>query len=288
METVLVIGATGNIGVSAVKGALNSGRNVLAIVRNQASADKLVRHIGSDQGVTFVEASVAADDGVQGVVDRVRAGELPGFQHVYSCGKEGPCVFGFRVEDFTPMAQADRPISMLVGGEYITLPMTDITTERLRANMTAMFEAAFCKSRLPISISTLPQLPYLTNIQSPVAYRATLPYLLSQPNPTTWTLCTGAQGDIGTHALPAMSQGALFSFATAACRETAETNVRFNEVYLALRVEVDEDAKAHGVTSASEFAGVYEAVLGREEIRSSRVCVEKVEDLRNVRFTRKF
>ncbi|CEL11651.1 hypothetical protein ASPCAL14751 [Aspergillus calidoustus] len=236
METVLVIGATGNIGVSAVKGALNSGRNVLAVVRNQASADKLVRHIGSDEGITFVEASVTADDGVQGVVDRVRAGELPGFQHVYSC----------------------------VGGEYITLPMTDITTERLRANMTAMFEAAF------------------------FAYRATLPYLLSQQNPTTWTLCTGAQGDIGTHALPAMSQGALFSFATAACRETAETNVRFNEVYLALRVEVDEDAKAHGVTSASEFAGVYEAVLGREEIRSSRVWVEKVEDLRNVRFTRKF
>jgi hypothetical protein len=85
-----------------------------------------------------------------------------------------------------------------------------------------------------------------------------------------------------------MSQGALFSFATAACRETAETNVRFNEVYLALRVEVDEDAKAHGVTSASEFAGVYETILDREEIRSSRVWVEKVEDLRNVRFTRKF
>jgi NAD(P)-dependent dehydrogenase (short-subunit alcohol dehydrogenase family) len=89
METVLIIGATGNIGVSAVKGALHSGRNVLAIVRNQASADKLVRHVGSAEGITFAEASVTADDGVQSVVDRVRAGELPAFQHVYSCGELG-------------------------------------------------------------------------------------------------------------------------------------------------------------------------------------------------------
>ncbi|KAL2786934.1 hypothetical protein BJX66DRAFT_311971 [Aspergillus keveii] len=236
METVLVIGATGNIGVSAVKGALNSGRNVLAIIRSQASADKLIRHIGTAEGITFVEASVTADDGVKSVVDRVRAGELPGFQHVYSC----------------------------VGGEYITLPMKDITTDRLRANMTSMFEAAF------------------------FAYRATLPYLLSQATPTTWTLCTGSQGDIGTHALAAISQGALFSFATAACRETAQTNVRFNEVYLALRVEVDEDARVHGVTSSSEFAGVYEAVLGNEGIRGERVWVERMEDLRDVRVTRKF
>jgi hypothetical protein len=35
-------------------------------------------------------------------------------------------------------------IRWLVGGEYITLPMKDITTERLRTNMTSMFEAAFC------------------------------------------------------------------------------------------------------------------------------------------------
>ncbi|KAL2803350.1 hypothetical protein BJX63DRAFT_412149 [Aspergillus granulosus] len=236
MQTVLVIGATGNIGVSAVKAALNSKRNVLAIVRNQASADKLVRYIGSAEGIAFVEASVTSNDGVKGVVDKVQAGELPSFQHVYSC----------------------------VGGEYITLPLTEITTERFRANMTAMFEAAF------------------------FAYRATIPYLLSQPNPTTWTLCTGSQGDIATHALPAMAQGALFSFATAAARENSETNVRFNEVYLGLRVEVDEDAAMHGVTRASEFAGVYEAILAREEIRSSRVSVERVEELKDIRFMRKF
>jgi len=86
-ETVLIVGATGNIGVAATKGALNSGRNVLAIVRSQNSADKLVKNIGTSKGITFVEADVASDTGVKGVVDKVRAGKLPAFQHVYSCGE---------------------------------------------------------------------------------------------------------------------------------------------------------------------------------------------------------
>lgn len=86
METVLVVGSTGNIGVSAVFGALRSGRKVLAVVRNQASADKLIRAIGSSDNITFVEADIASETGIKGVVDRVRAGELPAFQHVYSCG----------------------------------------------------------------------------------------------------------------------------------------------------------------------------------------------------------
>ncbi len=86
METVLVIGATGNIGVSAVTAALRSKRNVLAIVRNQDSAGKLVKYIGSSDGITFAEANVLSDSGVKGVVDQVRAGKLPSFQHVYSSG----------------------------------------------------------------------------------------------------------------------------------------------------------------------------------------------------------
>lgn len=88
METVLVVGATGNIGVSAVKAALNSGRKVLAVVRNQQSADKLLKHIGipvSDD-LTCIEANILSDSGIRGVVNKVRAGELPSFQHVYSCG----------------------------------------------------------------------------------------------------------------------------------------------------------------------------------------------------------
>ncbi|OIW22620.1 NAD(P)-binding protein [Coniochaeta ligniaria NRRL 30616] len=239
METVLVVGATGNIGVSAVKGALNSHRKVLAIVRNQQSADKLLRHLGSlasDQ-VTCIEADILSDSGVRGVVDQVRAGELPPFQHVYSC----------------------------VGGEYTTTPLKEITTRQLRYNFSTSFEANF------------------------FAYRDTIDYLLEQGHPaSTWTICTGAQGDIAAYPVPAMPQGALFSMATAACRENANTNVRFNEVYLAFRVEVDEDAAQHGVTSASEFASVYEQLLGRPDIRSSRVRVDSIGDLKELKFEKKF
>lgn len=98
VETVLVIGATGNIGVSAVTAALRSGRNVLAVVRNQKSADKLVGYIGSDKGITFVEADVCDDGsaGVKGVVEKVKEGKLPGFQHVFSCGEyDIGCVCGW-------------------------------------------------------------------------------------------------------------------------------------------------------------------------------------------------
>jgi NAD(P)-dependent dehydrogenase (short-subunit alcohol dehydrogenase family) len=86
MQTILVVGATGNIGVSAVTAALRSKYNVLAIVRNQASADKLVKCIGSSEGITIVEADVLSDSGVRGVVDQVRAGKLPSFQHVWASG----------------------------------------------------------------------------------------------------------------------------------------------------------------------------------------------------------
>lgn len=85
-ERVLVIGATGNIGVAAVKGALNSGREVLAIVRNQASAEKLYKHVGSSEGIQVIEADITSDTGVKSVVDQVKAGKLPAFQHVYTCG----------------------------------------------------------------------------------------------------------------------------------------------------------------------------------------------------------
>lgn len=87
MESVLVIGATGNIGVAAVLGALQSKRHVLAIVRNQASVDKLFKHVGTKNGITTIEADIMSEGGVQTVVDQVRAGKLPGFQHVYSAGK---------------------------------------------------------------------------------------------------------------------------------------------------------------------------------------------------------
>lgn len=100
-----------------------------------------------------------------------------------------------------------------------------------------------------------------------VAYRDTIEYLQEQNHSnSTWTICTGSQGDVATFALPAMGQGPLFS-----ALENEKTNVRVDEVYLMFRVEVDEDAAQHGVSSSSEFASVYEGILDNSEIRSSRV-----------------
>jgi hypothetical protein len=82
-----------------------------------------------------------------------------------------------------------------------------------------------------------------------------------------------------------MTQGALFTMSTAAARENEKTNVRFNEVYLCFRVEVDEQAEKHGVTSASE---VYENLLGDEEVRGARVTVREVGDVGRLVWQRKF
>ncbi|KAK8055546.1 hypothetical protein PG993_000773 [Apiospora rasikravindrae] len=236
METVLVVGATGNIGTSAVTAALRSKRQVLAVVRNQKSGEKLFKNLGTSEGVTLVEADVVSDTGLRGVVEQVRAGKLPAFQHVFTC----------------------------VGADYIPVSLQDITTAQLRDNMSRGFESNF------------------------FAYRDTIGYLLEQGQPATYTICTGAQGDLALFPLPAMTQGPLFSMATAASRENAETNVRFNEIYLAMRVEVDEDAKEHGVTTASEFAAVYEAIMSRSEIRSSRVRVMNNADIKELKYERKF
>ncbi|KAK1247589.1 hypothetical protein MKX07_002498 [Trichoderma sp. CBMAI-0711] len=218
IERVLVVGATGNIGIAAVKGALRSGRQVLAVVRNQASADKLFKHVGSSEGIDIVEASVVSDTGIKTVVHQVKAGKLPPFQHVYTC----------------------------VGGEYTDVPLKDITTDRLRKNMNMSFEANF------------------------FAYRDTIEYLQEQNHPNT------------------MGQGPLFSMTTAAARENEKTNVRVNEVYLMFRVEVDEAAAEHGVTSSSEFASVYEEILANPEIRGSRVRVATPADIKNLKWAKKF
>lgn len=116
------------------------------------------------------------------------------------------------------------------------------------------------------------------------AYRATMPYLISKGHPnSTWTLCTGSQGDVAQRAVPAMTQGALFSMANAACRDNESTNVRFNEVYLAFRVEENSSAAKTGAVKASDFAKVYEGVLARTDIRSSRVIVNVPEDMKQLR-----
>lgn len=87
METVLIVGASGHVGVAATMAALRTGRKVLAVVRNQDSAEKLFKHVGTKEGITIVEADVLSENGVRGVVDQVKAGKLPDFQHVYSAGE---------------------------------------------------------------------------------------------------------------------------------------------------------------------------------------------------------
>ncbi|OKL59575.1 hypothetical protein UA08_05233 [Talaromyces atroroseus] len=236
METVLVIGSTGNIGVAAIIGALRSQRTVLAIVRNQASAEKLYQHAGTREGITTVEADITSVSGIEGVVAQVKAGKLPAFQHVYSAA----------------------------GGKYDMTPLHEISNEELRESLNVNFETNF------------------------FAYRATIPYLLKKNNPnSTWTLCTGAQGDGGMRAGPAMTQGTLFSMANVACRDNEQTNIRFNEVYLGLRVEVDESAEKTGFFKASHFAKNYQEILARKEIRSCRLTVLEKKDITDLKFKEK-
>ena len=128
-----------------------------------------------------------------------------------------------------------------------------------------------------------------SNKRLAVAYRDSIGYLLEQNNPlSTWTICTGSQGDLATHPIPAIAQGALFPMAIAAARENESTNVRFNEIYLAYRVEVDEVAVQHGTTKASDFGKVYELILADPKVRGSRVRVEDLGDLETLRYQRRF
>lgn len=86
-ETVLVFGASGNVGIAAVLGALRAKRNVIAIVRNQATAEKIFKYIGTRDGITTVEADINSEESIKGVVDQARAGKLPSFQHVWASRK---------------------------------------------------------------------------------------------------------------------------------------------------------------------------------------------------------
>jgi hypothetical protein len=86
-ETVLVFGASGRIGVSVIMAARRRGLHVLAVVRSQAAARKMYEHVGgSKEGIFVVEADPTKEEDVQGVVDQVKDGKLPAFQHVYVAG----------------------------------------------------------------------------------------------------------------------------------------------------------------------------------------------------------
>jgi hypothetical protein len=86
---------------------------------------------------------------------------------------------------------------------------------------------------------------------------------------------------------PALTQGALFSMPNVACRILEQTNVRFNEIYLAFRVEENSSAAKTGAVKASEFANVYSGVLKDNEIRSCRVAVESRADIEELKLAKK-
>lgn len=99
-------------------------------------------------------------------------------------------------------------------------------------------------------------------------------------------MCTGGEGDRCKVPLPGISQGPLYSLAAAAAFETAETNVRFNEVYLDLWVKTDI-SKFEGAMASSVFADNYVEVLSRTDVKSSRIFVTKESEVKNFRFEKK-
>jgi hypothetical protein len=118
-----------------------------------------------------------------------------------------------------------------------------------------------------------------------VVYRYTIPYLLSLKKPATFTLITGASRNYGTSGITSVNQGALASLCAVGSRELAETNVRFNEVYLAFRVEYDEnlqkgqssipgvDWSQIGWATASEFARHYNGILQNDNLRGMQINI---------------
>ena len=111
-----------------------------------------------------------------------------------------------------------------------------------------------------------------------------MPYLIEQRNPeSTWTLVTGA-ADKGFGGVTAMTQGAIISMIKAINNEDARHGIRINEVYLSCRVDYDAVAKKSGVMPSSEFGRVYEAILARPEIKSSRVVVRGQADVEKIKY----
>ena len=92
---------------------------------------------------------------------------------------------------------------------------------------------------------------------------------------------------MGDLALPAISQGAMFSMCYSACKSLADTNVRFNEIYLGRRVQVDSVAVQAGLMKSSTFGRVYTNIISNTEVKSCRIRVENEGDVDELRLERK-
>jgi hypothetical protein len=101
---------------------------------------------------------------------------------------------------------------------------------------------------------------------------------------------TGGAGTSGYAGITSIGQGALFSMANVACRElSGKSNIRFNEVYLNLRVDYDAVAKQKGgaAVGSSEFGRHYEELLRSGDIDGCRVTIESREDITNLKYQKK-
>lgn len=141
--------------------------------------------------------------------------------------------------------------------------------------------------RTSVSVRRDNQAKIKTNGVSSVAFHATVPYLLEKKTPSTWTLPVGGDGDRASRAAAAMSQGAMYSFAARATRDLADTNIRFNEVYLSMRVLFDEVAEKVGVSKVSDFSKSYEQLLQRPDIKGARILVRSPEELKELKYETK-
>jgi putative NADH-flavin reductase len=100
---VILIATAGNIGVSVIIAALRRGMNVLALVRDKTTAkERILKYLDYGEtlptdNIIYVETDVVKDggEGVQGVVEKVKKGELPEFQHVYSTGIATSFILGY-------------------------------------------------------------------------------------------------------------------------------------------------------------------------------------------------
>ena len=95
-------------------------------------------------------------------------------------------------------------------------------------------------------------------------------------------MITGAAGDFGAMGITAITQGALYSLANVVIRENAKTNIRFNELYLAFRVDYDSVVEETGDswrTKASDFGRSYQNLLAKKDIKGCRVKLMKPQDI---------
>ncbi|KAG9285229.1 hypothetical protein G9A89_002125 [Geosiphon pyriformis] len=96
-QTILITGATGNVGSSAVKAFLEQGATVIAISRSQSSLDKLIANLKSsnvslnEKNFHGVLSDVSEDKNLEKVANDIREGRLPEPNHIVS--SSGPWWF---------------------------------------------------------------------------------------------------------------------------------------------------------------------------------------------------